>query len=103
MHSHKAYHLDIKLGNILVGEDYQLKLADFDGSYLESEDQGKEIRCLGTSGYRAPEMVMGSVENLGAADIYSAAITLFAMKTGVFPFLEDLNGAGISELQKFHD
>jgi serine/threonine protein kinase len=45
-------HLDLKLENILVAENFQLKLCDF-GFYEELKSRVCKNR--GTHGYRAPE------------------------------------------------
>ena len=79
LHSKGAAHLDIKLENLLIGDDYTLKLTDFDLSYLPEDDR---VTTRGTQYYRAPEIAQGTCEDPYAADIYSAAITLFVLKTG---------------------
>mmetsp|Transcript_1038 Transcript_1038/g.929 ORF Transcript_1038/g.929 Transcript_1038/m.929 type:complete len:106 (+) Transcript_1038:460-777(+) len=60
IHSKNIAHLDIKPENILIGENYTLKLTDFDGSVsCEAGTQthvGKKGGC-GTINYRAPEMI----------------------------------------------
>jgi len=101
MHSQGAYHLDLKPENLLMGENYQLKLADFDGSYLKSEGGG--LICLGTMFYRAPELIAKKVWNLAALDIYSAGIILFVLKTGRYPFREEAEPGHFSDLEAFHD
>jgi len=85
MHSQGVAHLDLKLENLMLGSDFQLKVIDFDGSQLTSDSN---ITSGGTKNYRAPEVISGKGSNLVAADIYSMAIILFALKAGEFPFLE---------------
>jgi len=102
MHSKGAYHLDIKPHNLLLSEDYQVKIADFDGSYLKTN--GGNFKCRGTPNYRAPELIRGNVKDIAAVDIYSAAIVLFEFKTGgVFPFNESEKSSVISGLRSFHE
>jgi len=92
LHRNGAAHLDLKLENLLMHEDFTLKLVDFDLSYL-AED-GK-VKTRGTKNFRAPEMFKGTCENPQAADIYSAGILLFLMKTsGLVPYQEDDSEAG---------
>jgi len=83
LHYYGIAHLDIKPENILLGEDYQLKITDFDLSYKEGDTiiQGK-----GTKYFRAPEIVKQCVREPKKADIFSAAILMFILKTnGVLP------------------
>lgn len=51
-------HQDLKLENILIDKDYNIKVADFGLSgKIENEDQsGLYDRCMGTPGYMAPEI-----------------------------------------------
>ena len=79
LHSQKIAHLDIKLENLLVGEDFRLKITDFD---LSSFTDNFKLIAKGTSGYRAPEVMNTSCRDGEAADIYSAAIVLFGLKSG---------------------
>jgi len=37
LHERKISHLDIKLDNLLLGEDFNLKLTDFDLSHIEGD------------------------------------------------------------------
>jgi len=100
LHSKEVYHLDIKVENLLLGDDFILKIADFDNSALQK--QGK-IRSRGTRFYRAPELIHGRPKNLAKADIYSAAIVLFIMKCGgYYPQTEDelYNGVDFADLLK---
>ena len=72
----------------LIGDNYQLKIADFDGAYLKSE--GGSPSCRGTKNYRAPELIDGECENPSAADVYSAGVILFCFMTGSLPYMEDV-------------
>jgi serine/threonine protein kinase len=99
LHSKGAAHLDIKLENLLMNEDYALKLTDFDLSFM-SED--KKVKTRGTKNFRAPEMLSSSCTDPQASDIYSAGIILFLMKTeGMVPYKEDesINGVNMEDLK----
>jgi serine/threonine protein kinase len=82
LHSQGVHHLDIKLSNLLIGNKYQMKIADFDISHKVSD--GRNIRSKGTRNFRAPELISQRCFNPRAADIYSAGIVLFSMYTGGF-------------------
>jgi len=85
LHERKISHLDIKLDNLLLGEDFNLKLTDFDLSYCEGDSN---IIGKGTQNYRAPEIQEKTCADPISADIYSAGIVLYMLKTGSFPYVE---------------
>jgi len=100
LHSKGAAHLDLKLENLLLDENYNLKLADFDLSYMPED---KFVTTRGTMHFRAPELLAGCCKNPQAADVYSLGIILFLLKTGgMIPYREDGNTKGINmkELQE---
>jgi len=83
LHSQGIAHLDIKLDNLLLSKDFQLKLADFDLSYMISDSR---LAGNGTIFYRAPELITGTCHNPFLADIFSFGIVLFVMKSqGLLP------------------
>jgi len=79
IHSVGISHLDLKLDNLLVGENFNLKIGDFDQAYRVGQ---KNILSKGTVCYRPPELVRRTCRNPIAADIYSAGIILFLFKSG---------------------
>lgn len=92
MHSYGAAHLDLKLENLLLTEEFVLKLVDFDLSHMIEDG---EVKTRGTKNFRAPEMLKGTCQNPQAADIYSAGVILFLMKTsGLVPFQENDSDEG---------
>jgi len=87
LHFQGVAHLDIKLENLLVGQDFQLKIADFDNACINGQSF---TSARGTAFYRAPELINGTCQDGYAADIYSAAIILFLFKSGgVLPHSEN--------------
>jgi len=86
LHSKGIAHLDLKLDNLLLGKDFQLKITDFDLAHDQKEANKPVSR--GTTGYRAPEILDDQVDNIFAADVYSIGIILFICFTGEFPFVE---------------
>jgi len=75
----------LKLESLTLGSDFQLKVIDFDNSQLLSDSN---TTSGGMKNYRAPEGISGNGNNFVAADVYSIAIILYALKAGEFPFLE---------------
>jgi serine/threonine protein kinase len=86
LHSVGIAHLDLKCDNLLLSENYKLKICDFDQAYIKGQEN---IFSNGTPGFRAPELVQRRCRNLEAADIYSAGIILFTFKCqGFLPYEE---------------
>jgi len=86
LHNRGIAHLDIKLENLLVGENFSLKVADFDLSCFIKE---KRVSTKGTRFYRAPELINGECKSPVAADIYSAGVILFLFQSGgIIPHAE---------------
>ena len=83
-HAHSAgiVHRDIKPGNVLLGRDGSVKLADLGiAKAVERTDITDTGTVLGTPTYMAPEQLQG--EKLGpAVDIYALAAMAFEMLTG---------------------
>ncbi len=85
IHSEGVAHLDLKLENIMLSDDLQLKIIDFDQAQATTD---KRITSGGTMSYRAPEVMNGTCSNMTVADIYSAGVILFCFKAKEFPFSE---------------
>ena len=86
MHSQGVAHLDLKLENLMLGNNFQLKIIDFDGSESLSSQR---TTGRGTADYRAPELMNGNCKDFAAADIYSMGMILYIFKTSELPFEEE--------------
>ena len=98
LHLNGVAHMDLKLDNLLLGDDDSLKIADFDMAHF---DEDAIIISSGTKLYRAPEIRSGKCNSPKTADIYSAGVLLFLLKTqGVFPQFENnsLDGFNFAQL-----
>jgi serine/threonine protein kinase len=82
IHTQGFAHRDIKLENLLFGDDYTLKICDF-GSATDKETSSDKV---GSLGYMCPEMHEGREYNCQQADLFSLAIVLFMLITGRPPF-----------------
>ncbi len=101
LHDNGVAHLDIKLENLLIGEDYQLKIADFDLAYMEGDEK---IHALGSKCYRAPEILYKNCEEAKPADVYSAGIVLFMLQSqGMLPHLEEQDYEGVNLFELLHE
>lgn len=76
-------HRDIKLENMLVTHDYQLKFADFGFASFSKEKQTEQ---KGTPIYIAPEIIRGEAYDGEQVDVFSSGVCLFAMVSGRYPF-----------------
>jgi serine/threonine protein kinase len=88
LHKKGVAHMDLKLGNVLISKNYNLKIADFDLSATQTDTS---LIGRGTKNYRAPELLAGS-ESLEvlACDIYSVGVVLFVLLSGgILPFIEN--------------
>ena len=88
MHNSGFAHRDLKLENILVDKDYNLKIADFglSCSIKGKDNSGFCDSRVGTFEYMAPEIVGRFIYLPMMADLYAFAIILFCMYTGRKPF-----------------
>jgi MAP/microtubule affinity-regulating kinase len=84
-HNRCITHRDIKLENLLLDEQNNLKIIDFGFSTCIPNDRKVKIFC-GTPSYMAPEIV-NKTEYCGPpADIWALGVLLFTMLCGSFPY-----------------
>jgi serine/threonine protein kinase len=78
----------LKLDNLLLDENYNLKLADFGFSTpLQGKDNDKLLKTyLGTVEYQAPEMHLGYPYNGSSVDLFSCGVILFLFAKCRHPF-----------------
>ncbi|KAF0916581.1 hypothetical protein E2562_007656 [Oryza meyeriana var. granulata] len=87
-HSRGVYHRDLKLENLLLDENENLKVSDFGLSALsESKRQdGLLHTTCGTPAYVAPEVISKIGYDGGKSDIWSCGVILFVLVAGYLPF-----------------
>jgi len=83
LHQNNYCHLDVKLENILVDNQYNFKLADF-GFALPLTDSNYKI--CGTDVYRAPEMYSSTKYDRKQIDVFALGVLLFCLVFGYHPF-----------------
>lgn len=83
MHDHNVAHRDLKLTNMLIDNEYIVKIIDF-GFACEAEDYHK-MYC-GTPSYMAPEIVEKKLYKPKPTDIWSLGVVLFKLLTGEYAF-----------------
>ncbi|KAL1965630.1 hypothetical protein VTN77DRAFT_5307 [Rasamsonia byssochlamydoides] len=89
VHSKSCVHRDLKLENILLDKNENVKLCDF-GFTREYEGKASYLQTFcGTICYSAPEMLKGEKYAGEKVDVWSLGIILYALLAGELPFDED--------------
>ncbi|BFZ55973.1 Cell cycle serine/threonine-protein kinase cdc5/MSD2 [Savitreella phatthalungensis] len=87
MHSRRVVHRDLKLGNLFLDEDMNLRVGDFGLAALLIDDDDRKKTICGTPNYIAPEVLFGSAHGHSyEVDIWSIGVILYAMTVGKPPF-----------------
>ena len=85
-HKSGICHCDIKLENILLTEDFKIKLIDF--GFSKNINDGLIYENIGTSSYISPEVFQSATKGFDGIknDIFSMGVILFILIFGFFPF-----------------
>uniref|UniRef100_A0A803MVM3 Protein kinase domain-containing protein n=1 Tax=Chenopodium quinoa TaxID=63459 RepID=A0A803MVM3_CHEQI len=93
-HSRGVFHRDLKLENLLLDQDDNLKITDFGLSAFFEEEENNQVllrTTCGTPHYVAPEVVSkrGQGYDGSKADIWSCGVILFVLLAGYLPFHDE--------------
>lgn len=84
LHSKGIIHRDIKPENIMITKHGEIKLIDFNASKQYKEEEVKDTKILGTTGFAAPEQY-GISQSDARTDIYAMGVLINVMLTGEHP------------------
>jgi serine/threonine protein kinase len=85
LHSNKIVHRDVKSPNILIAENFILKISDFGTSKQLGNKQGQIMSFNGTSAWMAPEVIRQEPCS-EKIDIWSFGIVLWEILTCEIPY-----------------
>ncbi|ORZ28102.1 kinase-like domain-containing protein [Lobosporangium transversale] len=87
LNSRGICHRDIKDENIVIDNDFRVKLIDFGSAVIIPRPQGKLFdRFYGTINYASPEILKGEKYRAEAAEIWALGILLYTILYGEVPF-----------------
>ena len=88
LHSKNIVHLDLKLENLLLNHNLNVKITDFGCSRLQIGQKRFNTPC-GSYAYGAPEVISGQVYDGKKADIWSLGVILYCMFVARLPYSDD--------------
>ncbi|KAG6926212.1 polo-like kinase 1, partial [Chelydra serpentina] len=85
LHGNRVIHRDLKLGNLFLNDDMEVKIGDFGlATKVEYDGERKKTLC-GTPNYIAPE-VLGKKGHSFEVDIWSIGCIMYTLLVGKPPF-----------------
>ena len=84
LHENGFVHRDIKPENVMICDDGNVKLIDFDAARRFDAEKTRDTAFLGTVGFAPPEQY-GVSQSDPRSDIYSLGVLLNIMMTGAHP------------------
>jgi len=97
-HAQRVIHRDVKPGNVLLGLDGSIKVADFGiARALDATSQTQTGAFLGSVAYTSPEAINGKADARG--DLYSLGVLLYQALLGHVPF----EGAAPTAVMRMHE
>ena len=85
LHRNHMSHRDIKLENILIDKDNEIKIIDFGFGIYNLENKLQNFFC-GTPNYMSPEILCKKYYNPIKSDLWSLGILFYKMTCSDFPF-----------------
>lgn len=94
---HSVSHWDLKLENILLSADLDLKLSDFG---MATKDWTSKTHC-GTPIYMSPQIVLREKYDTEKADVFSCGVILYIMLNDKYPLLSHTDVSKIEYKNQF--
>ena len=85
LHKRNLFHCDLKSQNVLINDDWTVKLCDFGLSRYQSKFDSENHGKIGTPHWMAPEILRGE-KYTTSADVYSFGVILWEMLTSDIPW-----------------
>lgn len=83
-HQHGIVHRDLKLDNIVIGDNDRIVIIDWNFAAVWNPDKKLTLAC-GSPEYVAPEILNGKSYLGPEVDIYAMGVILYAITVGSFP------------------
>jgi len=87
-HRNNIIHRDLKCENILLGENMNIKLADFGFATQIHDTEEKLNEFCGSVHYSAPEIIFKEPYKGPPVDVFSLGVILYTMLCGGHPFVD---------------
>lgn len=84
IHNNRFAHCDLTTQNILLDNDYNIKICDFGKSR-----KFEELPIMGSIGYLSPELIRGVSKNPEKCDIYAFGIIIWSIIYRKEPFIQN--------------
>ena len=85
IHKRNMAHRDIKLENILINKNYEVKIIDFGFGMYNPDNRPQNFFC-GTPNYMPPEIAFKKPYNGQKADLWSLGVLVYKLYCADFPF-----------------
>ncbi|CDH50159.1 protein serine threonine kinase [Lichtheimia corymbifera JMRC:FSU:9682] len=86
MHDNRVIHRDIKLSNVFLDRNMDVKIGDFGLSALLVNAQDRKKTVCGTPNYIAPEILFSKSGHDHKVDMWSIGVLMFTLLVGRHPF-----------------
>lgn len=88
MHKRNVIHRDLKMGNIFLDANMNIKIGDFGLAAVLADEQDRRTTLCGTPNYIAPEILSksGARGHDSKVDVWAIGIICYAMLMGAPPF-----------------
>lgn len=98
LHRNGIVHRDIKMENLLLEKNGDVKLADF-GMACNIPKSGILDESVGSPHYACPEIIKGTKYSGTQADVWSLGVVLYALLCGCLPFSAENKGLMFAKIK----